>query len=75
MPDADLPSLDDLIADRGLPLMEIARIAGISARTFWLIRTGQLTAVRTVTNAGLAKALRVKPSVLRKVLGLPTRKR
>jgi len=75
MPDADHPSLDDLIADRGLPLGEIARIAGVSARTFWLLRTGQLTTIRTTTNAGLAKALRVKPSFLRRVIGLPTRKR
>ncbi len=70
-----LPTLDDLIADRGLSLAEIAELAGISTRTFWLIRTGRLKSVRTATNAGLAKALRVKPSVLRKVLGVGTRKR
>lgn len=70
-----LPTLDDLIADRGLSLAEIAQLAGISTRTFWLIRTGRLKSVRTVTNAGLAKALRVKASVLRKVLGLRARRK
>lgn len=70
-----LPTLDDLIANRGLPLGEIAELAGISARTFWLIRTGKLQAVRVQTNAGLAKALRVKPALLRKVLGLHIRRK
>lgn len=61
-------TLDDLIDKRGLPLGELAKLAGIDERALYKLRNGQVAKARPTTVAGLAAALKVSTERVRKAL-------
>ena len=67
---AKLPAmqLDELIDRRGLPIGELAALAGISKKGLYDLRAGRVRKARPSTVAGLAHALNVSTKRLRSIL-------
>ena len=69
---AKLPSmnemLEQLIDKRGLPLGDLAALAGLSDKGLYDLRAGRVRKARPSTVAGLAHALNVSPKRLRAIL-------
>lgn len=68
---AKLPAmeqLEQLIDKRGLPIGELAALAGISDKGLYDLRAGRVRKARPSTVAGLAHALNVSTKRLRAIL-------
>lgn len=68
---AKLPTmeqLEELIDKRGLPLGDLAALAGLSDKGLYDLRAGRVRKARPSTVAGLAHALNVSPKRLRAIL-------